>query len=518
MTTETIVVSSDGKWTLQGTEFDGQGGYRAKNQTGLSAYERTRRVKESYNTPNMWRKVTEYVEFRPRSGRYPTYPKKPVFHSPRYPYLKPRRPLQSNRSWRTALTRFRLNVKRYEQLKLRRVADFEARMRKFNVRLAKYEAFQKKMRDGVPKKVRKRNKGIDPEWHPFSQVQTFDTGTLGTWTTNWRQWFYGSPIQGKYWYSGDITQVVDLVANGGWPTSNLTEMTSKALAAADSIALNRFHDKLSGEQVHLGQVIAERAQSIGLLANSVARLVNFLRYFTPKASLRAVTGLLSKRGGRQVADDYLAFKFGAEPLMGDVKGAAEAVAHLLVDKLDTNTLKVTGSANKVEENTFSFVRNGMTYVATQRVSVNVRYVCEYGLDNVLSREMSKLGLINPAEIIWEVVPWSFVVDWVLPVGNYIRHLTSDIGVVYRRGTRSERVVSTTTVKLIHNGVDPNTPAYWNSEQWDDFNWQRTRGTTSKVRTLLANAPKVQLPQFKNPLSVTHVLESMALLYQKSKFK
>lgn len=518
MTTETIVVGSDGKWTLQGNEFDGQGGRRAVNQSGLSTYERLRRVKDSQNTPNMWRKVTEYVEFRPRSGRYPTHPRMPVFHEPRYPYLKPRRPLQSERSWRMALTRFRLKVERHERLKLRRVADFEIRMRKFTVRLAKYEAFQKKMRDGVPKKVRKRNKGIDPAWHPFSQTQTFDTGTLGTWTTNWRQWVYGWPVEGKRWYSGDITQVVNLVANGGWPTSNLTEMTSKALAAANSIALNRFHEKLSGEQVHLGQVIAERAQSIGLLTTSVARLVNFLRYFTPKAALRSAIGVFSKRGARQVSDDYLAFKFGAEPLMSDVKGAAEAVAHLLVDKLDTNTLKVTGSANKVEENTFSFVRNGMTYVATQRVSVNVRYVCEYGLDNVLTREMSKLGLINPAEIIWEVVPWSFVVDWVLPVGNYIRHLTSDVGVVFRRGTRSERVVSTTTVKLVHSGVDPYTPGYWKSEEWTSFNWQRTRGTTSKVRTLLLNAPKVQLPQFKNPLSVTHVLEGMALLIQKSKFK
>jgi hypothetical protein len=30
-----------------------------------------------------------------------------------------------------------------------------------------------------------------------------------------------------------------------------------------------------------------------------------------------------------------------------------------------------------------------------------------------------LGLVNPLEIAWEVVPYSFVVDWFLPVGSYI---------------------------------------------------------------------------------------------------
>lgn len=518
MTTETIVVGSDGKWTLTGTEFNGQGGYRIKNQSGSSTYERSRRIKTSQNTPNFWRKVTEYVEYRPRSGRYPTRPRLPIYHPPRTPYLKDRRPQQSDASWRRALTRYDSNVARYRATVVKRKTDFETRMRKFNIRLAKYEAFLRKLCNGVPKKVRKRNKGITPDWHPFTQTQTFDTGTLGTWTTNWRQWYYGSPIRGAYQYAGDITQMVDIVANGFWPTSNLTEMKSKAIAAAESIALNRFHEKLSGEQVHLGQVIAERAQSIGMLTQSVARLVNFLRYFTPKAALRSVAGLLSKKGGRQVSDDYLAFKFGAEPLMSDVKGAAEAVAHLMVDKLDTYSIKVTGSANKTEEMTYSFVRNGMTYVVTQRVAVNVRYVCEYGLNNVLTREMSKLGLINPAEIVWEVVPWSFVVDWVLPVGTYIRHLTSDVGVQFLRGTHSQRVIATTTVRLFHRGVDPYKPAYWNSEQWADYNWQRTRGDISKTRVLLETAPKVQLPKFKNPLSVTHVLESMALLFQKSKFK
>lgn len=35
---------------------------------------------------------------------------------------------------------------------------------------------------------------------------------------------------------------------------------------------------------------------------------------------------------------------------------------------------------------------------------------------------SKLGITNPAEIAWDLVPFSFVLDWFVPIGNSIRYL------------------------------------------------------------------------------------------------
>jgi hypothetical protein len=42
---------------------------------------------------------------------------------------------------------------------------------------------------------------------------------------------------------------------------------------------------------------------------------------------------------------------------------------------------------------------------------------------------SRMGLVNPLSIAWEVVPFSFVVDWFLPVGNFLENLTSLAGTV-----------------------------------------------------------------------------------------
>lgn len=505
---------TNGSYTAFQREWNGTK-YVETKTTNQSNYPSGTYYKNSVSSPIYWTKSKVMIAYKPRSGRTPTLPDFPRRRYIKRPFLKPRRLKQSTRSWKRSLAIFESRLKRYE-LKLNEIeVNFQKRLLKYNVRMAKYQAFLNKKKNGIPKKVRIKSLGTPLQWNPYSETTIFDTGTIGSITTYGRHWQYGKEYRNFYSKSGDITAAVDTVKYGGWPTVDFNEVQTKALAGANSVALNRFHEKLTGEQVHLGQIIAERAQAYGLLADSATRLVNFLRNFTPRGAIKSLGKAITKRDVRNAAGDYLAFKFGAEPLMSDVKGAAEAVAHLMVDKLDTFTVKVVGSGNKEESSTI-VLANGD--VATIRIKVNVRYVCEYRLDNVLVREMSALGLINPAEILWEVVPWSFVVDWVLPIGNFIRHISNEAGLKFHQGTKSTRIVKTVTVKSSRAGADPSTPQRnWFYEEWRHNNWSRTRGEVSKVRTVLSASPRVELPRFKNPFSATHVLEGIALLLQR-KFK
>lgn len=43
------------------------------------------------------------------------------------------------------------------------------------------------------------------------------------------------------------------------------------------------------------------------------------------------------------------------------------------------------------------------------------------------RQLNGLGLLNPALLWWELLPYSFVVDWFLPVGDVLTSLTAGIG-------------------------------------------------------------------------------------------
>lgn len=518
MATSTATGTAHKIWYYSGSSFDGASG-RAKEivQTSYpSVYESAHEVKVSYNTPNLWRKVVELVPYYPRlnkNGKYPEEPRQPVFREPRPPAPRPRGPLQSAKSWSRLSSRYQKKLKAWEALVIKHKAAFDLRYKKYLVRLAKYQAYENKVLNGRPKTMRRRIRNAEDEWHPFSLDRTFYTGTHGSLTTNWRQWVYGEPVEGAIRYGGDITSVGDLRAEG-LSMAELNTLISNVTTAADSTALNRFYNNLTGEQVHLGSVLAERAQTIGLLADAVTRLSQFLLTFSRKNVIRSVSKLLTFKGSRKVADDILAFKFGVQPLIGDVQGAAEAVAHFNVDKINLFKVQAKGSANKEESITVTIVKNGKQYVITHSVRVNVRYVCEYGTDNTLTREMSRLGLINPIEPLWELAPWSFVVDWVLPIGDWIRHLFADTGLVFRRGTKSIRCLATTTIKVVHYSEEPYTPQYWGYESWVDDLRTAVVGRYSKTRVLLDTAPHVPIPRFKNPISLTHLFESLALLRQK----
>jgi hypothetical protein len=54
------------------------------------------------------------------------------------------------------------------------------------------------------------------------------------------------------------------------------------------------------------------------------------------------------------------------------------------------------------------------------------YVARY-LQYEMYEEMSvarQLGMLDPASVVWEIVPYSFVVDWFVPFGTYLSNLNA----------------------------------------------------------------------------------------------
>ena len=55
-----------------------------------------------------------------------------------------------------------------------------------------------------------------------------------------------------------------------------------------------------------------------------------------------------------------------------------------------------------------------------------------------ARAFNQLGLLNPVSLAWELVPWSFVVDWVLPIGSVLSALSAPAGLIFIDGSLSAR--------------------------------------------------------------------------------
>jgi hypothetical protein len=52
------------------------------------------------------------------------------------------------------------------------------------------------------------------------------------------------------------------------------------------------------------------------------------------------------------------------------------------------------------------------------------------------RTLNQLGLLNPLSLIYELTPWSFVVDWFVPIGPVLNALTAPAGLIFVSGTKS----------------------------------------------------------------------------------
>ena len=131
----------------------------------------------------------------------------------------------------------------------------------------------------------------------------------------------------------------------------------------------------------------------------------------------------------------------------------------------------------------------------------VKTYLHYGLQSNPLAELSSVGLINPVELAWELLPYSFVVDWFLPIGPWISALTADVGFTFVTGGQSRKTTmvpngSPTVLSQASDILSLSIPSFsGKSERFD--------------RHCYAQSPVPGL-YVKNPLSTLHVLNAIAL--------
>jgi hypothetical protein len=120
-----------------------------------------------------------------------------------------------------------------------------------------------------------------------------------------------------------------------------------------------------------------------------------------------------------------------------------------------------------------------------------------------------LGLTNPLAVVWEKVPYSFVVDWFIPISDYLSTLDATQGLVFMKGCKTTFVKGRST--RIEVGKEYESGGNHHSMvQHDVAHWERIRVTRESLGTF----PSPVFPSFKSPLGVRHALNALALMAQK----
>jgi len=277
---------------------------------------------------------------------------------------------------------------------------------------------------------------------------------------------------------------------------------------------------VKSQKVNLGQVFGERKQTARLLGDTARRVVDAVvavkhGSFNKAAKALGATGNarqhrklirdLDKDPARAVASAWLELQYGWRPLLDDVYGSAEAVAkadlrevHERVSKKTSMTQAFSSSGQDYDGRVYWNGRGFMKY--------SIKYVMYFTVPNEFYKTLGELGITNPASVAWELVPWSFVVDWFLPIGNWISSWDAVLDLVFVKGSVTEALEyeSSWNGRGSHN------------ETSYDYVEQTYTGAGSLTfieikRSPLSGWPMIAVPQMKNPVSGDHVKNLMALL-------
>lgn len=279
-----------------------------------------------------------------------------------------------------------------------------------------------------------------------------------------------------------------------------------------------LQEMLGNTDFNAGVAGAELNRSVSLILNSSTRIYAALKALK-KGRLGDMYNALgiSEKSKRRVypkpkkvrdnmSSYWLEAQYGWNPLYNDCYNGARSIAMILNDPvlpLYTATGRASQRTNYPVIPAVNFYA-GHTEYRIHSMRQTVLLSTYYRIRNPDLFSVAKLGLTNPLIIAWEVVPFSFVIDWFLPLGNYLSQLSAYHGLEFMGGYQT----------LTERHYEDNTLVKLNS-YWDDNVWDKkltARNSIRVQRTKINSFPYAPLVA-KDPISVLHVANSIALITQ-----
>lgn len=301
-------------------------------------------------------------------------------------------------------------------------------------------------------------------------------------------------------------------------TSTPTMGSSNQLALAEMRALNRL---LSGE-VDLTPTLAESIETTHYLASKAAELAEVLRAVKTGQVTKGVRRVLQRyrsrsvkvnldRVSKTISSRYLEYRFAIRPLAADVADLYD----LVQNGLDPSFIVTASASQRSKVETVKFYSNGYHTKMGWDCSIVKESIHRVELVASISdpqaRAKALLGVSDMNNSIlrgaWELIPFSFMVDYALGIGDYLRALCADTGLKFMEGTKSHRL----SERVVE--AKPTTPMTRENGLVKVWEVGKCRYELESYKRLVYSSFPIPKVAVKSPFKTSNVLAAVAVINQ-----
>lgn len=269
-------------------------------------------------------------------------------------------------------------------------------------------------------------------------------------------------------------------------------------------SLTKLYDSLRNSDLNLLLTVGERKESAKMLTKAFKALGSVIR------TARNVRRQVLTNPSLLISQQWLGAKYGWLPFYNDVYNCTKFHFELFEE------MEAKGRAQRKVEQTYK-TSNDFYPVIYHRKTHSERclVIVAVGIANSDAYNLSRITSLNPLSLSWELMPFSFVVDWFVDIGGFLANMEASFasGLSFKRGMKT-----TTTMYTHHVSGPANNRVYntgggsslrRNTRQFGEL--KGFRSIKSKARTILTGFPRPTFPVFQVNVGSQRMMSGAALL-------
>lgn len=274
--------------------------------------------------------------------------------------------------------------------------------------------------------------------------------------------------------------------------------------------------KLKNSNINLGEGLAEAKSTYEHLAKTTKTLtstIRAVRHGDWKGALNALKVDPNRKWStKDPAGRWLELQFGWTPLINDIQALMDYKKTFNIwdaGGQDRRQLfSVTRSLKTRHSGPYNTALSGFpanTSRGNIELGTTVKLYCS--IANPKLAFLNQIGLLAPQQVAWALMPWSFAIDWFLPIGTFLEAITAPVGFTLVGGTRTRYAQGGGTLVSQAWRTSTSSPQTGTFEREFEINAMRREAITSFP---------IPRPYIKSPFSTSHSISALALIRQLTK--